>query len=598
MGFIPEEVIQQILDRCDIVEVVSSYVPLKKVGQNFKALSPFKHEKTPSFIVSPDKQIFHCFSSGTGGNVISFVMHMERATFPEAVHILAERCGIVIPQTAQNQGKLGIHDDVLRQMNEWTVEFYHRNLLTSREKGAVFAREYLKKRGISLDDVKKFRLGFASESWDCLARFLLNKKVKVELLEKAGLVIPRRNAEGHYDRFRNRIIFPIFDVRGRCIAFGGRSLDGENDAKYINSPETPVYTKGAHLYGLHLSKQAIAQDDQVIVVEGYMDFAIPFAAGVQHIVAALGTALTVQQIRLIRRYTRNIVLLFDADPAGQAAMIRSLDTLIEEGVYARVAELEAGEDPDSFVRKYGVEAFLKRVSEAKAADDFKMDFLFEHHDASTAQGRSKIAAEMLLTVNRFQDPIMRTEAVRKLAGRLSVVQNAMMTEQTLISELSRIARQPDRQVGRVKEPGTMGDQLKDVPSAERDLLQLMLIDAEFVEPVRSEVTLEGFQHAGIREVVGHIFQLFDRQGTLELTHLIARLEKQDMINFVSGLVSSEAAVVGNKKKVYRDCVEKLKSDSMRLQRKNILAEMEEAKAQGDEQRLNQLAQEFNRLLKR
>ncbi len=598
MGFIPEDVIQQVLDRCDIVEVVSTYVSLRKAGRNFKALSPFKSEKTPSFIVSPDKQIFHCFSSGLGGNVISFVMQMERVTFPEAVRILADRCGVVIPETAQERSEKGDHDDVLRQINEWAVEFYHRNLLTSREKEAVFAREYLKNRGISLENAKKFHLGLASESWDALARFLLGKKVKADLLEKAGLVVARHNQQGHYDRFRSRIIFPIFDVRGRCVAFGGRSLDESHDAKYINSPETPVYIKGSHLYGLHLSKQAIAQTDQVIVVEGYMDFAIPFASGVGPIVASLGTALTVQQIRLIRRYTRNIVLLFDADPAGQSAMIRSLDTLIEEGMYARVAKLESGEDPDSFVRKYGVEAFLKRVSAAQAADDFKMDFLFEKFDGSTAHGRAKIASEMLLTVNKFPDENLKSEAIRKLAGRLSVVQGAMMTQQALISELSRIARQPDRQAGRVKVEGPVNDQLTDVPPAERDLLKLMLVDADFVEPVRTDVTLEGFQHDGIREVVGHVFDLFDQQGELDLTRLIARLQKQEMINFVSGLVSSDISVVGNKKKMYRDCVEKLKTDSVRMKRKNILAEMEQAKSQGDEQRLAQLAEEFNRLLKR
>lgn len=598
MGFIPEEVIQQVLDRCDIVEVVSSYVPLKKAGRNFKALSPFRHEKTPSFIVSPDKQIFHCFSSGMGGNVISFIMHMERLTFPEAVRLLADRCGVAIPQAVSGISKKDDRDDVLRQINEWAVEFYHRNLLMSREKNAVFAREYLKKRGISLENARKFQLGLALEDWDALARFLLEKKAKAELLEKAGLVIARQGKEGHYDRFRNRIMFPIFDVRGRCVAFGGRALDSGQDAKYINSPETPVYSKGAHLYGLQLSKQAIAQKDQVIVVEGYMDFTIPFSAGVDNIVASLGTALTQQQIRLIRRYTHNIVMLYDADPAGQAAMIRSLDLLIEEGMHARVAGLEQGEDPDSFVRKFGVEAFLKRVSEAKEADDFKMDFLFEKIDPSTSEGRSKIASEMLLTINRFQDENLKVEAIRKLAGRLSVIQSSMMTQQALITELSRIARQPDRQAGRVKAEEPADDQFKDVPAAERDLLRLMLVDADFIGPVQSEVTLDGFQHGGVKEVARCIFELFSQHGSFELTLLISRLERQEMINFVSGLVSSGSSVVGNKKKMYRDCVDKMKNDNMRLVRKSLLAAMEDAKARGDEQQLAKLAQEFNRLLKR
>src|SRR3989338_780926 len=335
MGRIPDEIVQQVIDRSDIVEVVSSYVPLKKAGRSFKALSPFNHEKTPSFFVSPDKQIFHCFSSGTGGNVVSFVMKMEHMEFPEAIRFLAERAGIHIPdEKNEAPEKINLRQKIF-EINTLARDYFYEILLTDKSAEVNEARQYLKDRGITLDTVKHFFVGYALDQWDGLIKYLRKKDIPLGLMEKAGLIIAREKDQGYYDRFRGRIIFPIADLQGKCRAFGARVLpkknsEGEKEtAKYINSPETLLYTKGQHLYGFDMARENIAANDEVVIVEGYTDCVIPFQNGISNIVASLGTALTVEQIRLLRRYTRNVTMLFDADVAGQLAMLRSLDILIE-----------------------------------------------------------------------------------------------------------------------------------------------------------------------------------------------------------------------------------------------------------------------------
>ena len=352
MGLIPDEIIAQVLDRCDIVELISEYVTLKKAGRNFKACCPFHHEKTPSFVVNRDKQIYHCFGCGAGGNVIGFLMSHDHMDFPSAVRHLAQKAGIAIPETSSDASSetMGVRDMVLKA-NELTVDFFH-DILIKGQRGANSAQDYLKKRQVRLETAQKLKLGFAPDSWDGLITFLRSKNISLSIMEKAGLVIPREKSEGFYDRFRDRVIFPIFDLRGKCIAFGGRTMKAESGAKYMNSPETPVYAKREHLYGLHFAKQAIAQKDCAVVVEGYMDFLTPFQAGTENIVASLGTALTSEQIRLIRRYTRNVVMLYDADMAGQMATLRSLDLLVEEDMHVKIALLTSGEDPDSFIQKF------------------------------------------------------------------------------------------------------------------------------------------------------------------------------------------------------------------------------------------------------
>ena len=310
---IPDALLNQIQDRTDIVEIISAYVPLKRAGQNFKAPCPFHHDKTPSFIVSPGKQIFHCFGCGAGGNVFGFLMKYEKNDFREVVQALADRAGIEIPKDRRS----GLEEERFAEYakaNQWALDFYRNFLL--KESQAEKARAYLKKRGLLDVTTAAFGLGFAPADWD---RFYeaLRGRVADPILEKLGLIIPKKGG-GYYDRFRDRLIFPILDTRGTCVAFGGRVLD-DSLPKYLNSPESDFYSKGRNLYGLYQAKKPIRDRDAVVIVEGYMDLIACHQAGVQHVAASLGTALTSEQVRLIKRNTKNVFILYDADKAGEMA---------------------------------------------------------------------------------------------------------------------------------------------------------------------------------------------------------------------------------------------------------------------------------------
>ncbi|MCG2712485.1 MAG: DNA primase, partial [Candidatus Omnitrophica bacterium] len=399
MSKISNQQLDEILQRCDITEIIAGYIPLKKAGRNFKALCPFHHEKTPSFVVSPDKQIFHCFGCGAGGDVFSFVMKNERMDFPEAVKFLADKAGVrIMPETEKEAGAKYSVSTILYKLNELAAGYFQQNLLNASE--AKKARDYLLKRGISKESVSDFRLGFAPDLWDGLLTFLRSKSINDELLLKSGLVI--KNAQGRiYDRFRNRIIFPIFNAQAKIVGFGGRIIDVQDDAaeqhpqdkgpKYINSPETDIYKKSKNLYGFNFSKSYVQKEEYCIVVEGYLDFIVPFQANVKNLVASLGTAFTHEHVRLLKRYINNVVIVFDSDEAGQGAALRSLDLLIEEGMNVKIADLSKGFDPDSYVRKYGADEFRNRVKAAKTLFDYKLDLLMLKFDKESPEGKTQIA---------------------------------------------------------------------------------------------------------------------------------------------------------------------------------------------------------------
>ncbi len=587
MGFIPQDIISQVLDRANIVEVISGYIPLKQAGRNFKAPCPFHHEKTPSFVVNPDKQIFHCFGCGAGGNIITFVMKQERMEFPEALKLLAEKTGVEIPETtAQNNQVHEFKQQILR-VNDIAAKYYHQNLLSDKSELANTSREYLKNRGLTLEMVKKFQLGLSTEAWDGLIKNLREQNFSVTFLEKAGLVIPQNQGGGHYDRFRQRIIFPIYDGRGQSVAFGARSLDKDNPAKYINSPETPVYTKGHYLYGLNWAKDAINRQDSVVVVEGYMDFITPFNAGVENIVASLGTALTVDQIRLIRRYTKNVVLLFDADPAGQSAMMRSLDLLIEEGMAVKVAALADGEDPDSFVRTFGADEFIRSVENADSIFDFKIKFLQKKYSSDSVERNAKIAGEMLATIAKFENAIIRSEYLKQLAKALAVDPNALDLE---LKKIKPAAQPVNRLPAAPKTVFT-------IRPAEHSLLRLLLEEKDFIPMSRQEVTLADFQHKHVRDIVAKIFELFEEGHEAITPALMSCFENQEVLDIISGIVASEEVFSGDKQKIYRDCTLRLKQESLKSQRQEILLKMEAARNNGDTQALEELSLAFNQLIK-
>ena len=590
MGLIPEEIIAQVLDRSDIAEVIGGYLPLKRAGRNFKALCPFHNEKTPSFIVNPDKQIFHCFGCGVGGNVFSFVMRQENLDFPEAVRMLAGKVGIAVPQGAtQDKGTLSLKE-LLYKSNEQAVFYFHDNLIHGKNPAAVGARTYLQRRGIKLETAKRFKLGFALDRWDGLLKDLNKKGVGTQLLEKAGLIIPQEKKDGYYDRFRNRIIFPIFDIRSRPVAFGARAME-ETGAKYINSPETAVYTKGQHLYGLYLSKEAIRQKDQVIIAEGYMDFLLPYQYGIQNIVASLGTALTIEQIRLLRRYTKNIIMLLDTDQAGQNAMVRSLDLLIEEGLDVQVASLSAGEDPDSFIRKHGPDAFIQRISAAQPWFDYKLNILMGQHSYKTAEGKAKISGEMLLTINRLKNAVIKFEYIKKLAETIGV------SEEALLMELQKI---PERSF--VKEGQPSGETETIVEShvrvVERNILRLMLEEEETISFVKQKVTPDDFHNEMIRRIVKQIYEMLEQGKKVTVSSLMNCFDEPQVSRLIAQLMAPEHILSGDKERIRQDYVNRIISDRIKSKREHLRAQIQSAERAGNIEKLDKLRQAFNELIKR
>jgi len=425
MGTIPSQNIEQIAAANDIVEVIGSYFPLKRAGTNFKALCPFHQEKTPSFTVSPQRQTFHCFGCGVGGSVFRFVMDYEHLDFPSAVRKLAARAGIPV---IEERGASGDDDRqhetrrALLQIHAEATEWFHENLV--KGKGGAPAREYLKKRGIDRRIADDWQIGFAPESWDAFLTWAIDRGYRRPQILQSGLIKPRdeNRPDGEaYDRFRGRIMFPIHNDVGEVIAFSGRVLEKEAEgAKYLNSPETPLFRKGRVLFGLHKTKRGLIEANCAIVCEGQLDLITVFEAGITNVVAPQGTAFTEDQARILKRFVSEVVLCFDADTAGHKAAERSLDGLLQNNLIVRVAEMPAGEDPDSMIRLRGKVEFEKLVV---AARDF-FDSWIEHETASTdldsLGAKMQLARKLADTVARVHDPLMRGEVANKVAARLGV----------------------------------------------------------------------------------------------------------------------------------------------------------------------------------
>lgn len=415
--FVAEEIIEKIKESNDIVDVISESLPLKRVGRNYWGLCPFHSEKTPSFSVTREKQLFKCFGCGEGGNVITFIMKTKNLDFNEALRILADKANITLEETAENKknyDKLELYF----KMHVDAARFFFKNLNDHKE-----IREYFYRRGITDHTIRTFGLGFALNSWDSLLKYLKAMNYKEDDIVKCGLAT--KNEKGKvYDRFRNRMIFPVFDVRGRVIAFGARVMD-DSKPKYLNSPETPIYNKGTHLYGLNFARKN-SKEKSLIIVEGYMDCISLSQAGVKNVVASLGTALTKIQARLLRRSSEEVYISYDADNAGQAATVRGLDILRAEGVDVKVIQIPEGKDPDDYIRKEGLDKYLVLVKKALPLIDYKIEKAKVGLNIREDAGRIAYAKRVVGILNEL-DPIEKDVYVQKVSEDTGISENALMS---------------------------------------------------------------------------------------------------------------------------------------------------------------------------
>jgi len=411
------EIIDQIRQVANIVEIASLYTTLRTRGKKHVGLCPFHSEKGPSFTVDSDKQLFHCFGCGVGGDVFTLVMEKENLSFPEALKYLAERYHIPLPRQTKLSPELAKLEEKILKINEMALAFFRRNLFQTQE--GEGAQAYLRKRNLSAETLEVLKVGYAPNSWNALLTYFQGKGVELPLLEKAGLIIPGQKKPDFYDRFRGRIIFPIFGLTGKVVAFGGRTVI-DADPKYLNSPDTPVYSKGKVLYGLNWTKGAVHEARELILVEGYTDFASLFQAGIKNIAASLGTSLTESQVTLARRFADRMIVNYDGDAAGKSAAFRAVPICFEKGMQVNVLSLPENLDPDAFVRKSGRNSYLELAKKSISGLRYLIDTALQAGNMDVPEEKSRIVRSVVSELNKVPDSLVRSEYLRKAAEYLSM----------------------------------------------------------------------------------------------------------------------------------------------------------------------------------
>lgn len=581
-GYIPDEKIAELRERINIVDIISDYVSLKKVGKNYKGLCPFHSEKTPSFTVNEEKQIFHCFGCNSGGNVFNFVMKMDHLSFPEVVRELAKRYGVDLPKIKMFDADQGetLKREKLFNLNKLALSYYH-NLLVNEEEGRE-ARGYLKNRGIGDEVIIDHRLGYARNSWDGLLNFLSKRKVLLSLAEEVGLIIQKKG-RGFYDRFRGRIIFPIINPHGKVIGFGGRVLD-DTLPKYLNSPESPIYNKSNSLYGLNVAKDFIRSEDKVVIVEGYFDLLSLNQYGIKNVVATLGTALTQSHIKALKRYTKNMITIFDADEAGEKAVIRSFDVFLKDHISPKIAALPSGFDPDSLVKKVGGEGFREIIAGSIPLIEFVISETIKKHDTSSAEGKKNIIEEIVPVLAKIENRVERGLYIQEVSNRLGV------KEETILLQF--------RRTGREKIDLRREDiHFMDEDLAERILLQLMLLKDEVMHKIQGGAIIEEFTNKRYREIGLLFLDVFNREGWVDSIKVINLLEDEDSRSLVSQLLLEEESIVDSQKTL-ENCIYKVRMNRMKEEKKMLDLKIKEAQERKDETHLREFMISRQELMKK
>ncbi|HZR17087.1 MAG TPA: DNA primase [Verrucomicrobiae bacterium] len=536
-GFFSQTTLEQIRAASDIVEVIGSYIPLKRAGANFVALCPFHREKSPSFNVNPHLQIFHCFGCHKGGDVFSFVKEFESVDFPEAVRRLAERARI--PLEYQQGGG----DQRLRGLKEKLLEIHEQ--ITQRWQTALandaagqVAREYLARRGVSAEAIELFRLGYAPDAWDDTVNWSRGKGYEPAMMERAGLILHKQESDRYYDRFRGRLMFPICDEQGRVIGFSGRVLAGdEKSAKYVNSPETPIFTKSKVFFGLDKSKRAVLEAQSAVVCEGQLDLIACFMSGVQNVVAPQGTAFTGEHARILKRYAEEVVLCFDSDQAGQNAAVRSLDHLLASGLAVRVAVIPSPDDPDSFIKAHGGAAFKKLIDEAAGFYDFYLDRLCRENDVSSDRGRLTVLREMSVAVLKSGNVVLIDKYAQKTALRLGVTPDAVRLEFKKASAPRNTGPEPDEEA-----TGAQEEAAARPGPVESHLLKLLLTQEDLAGWAAAHLEPNWIEHPLVKQVVLLRLEAERNQTWQNLATFLAHCPSPEMQALITEATAAERPV--------------------------------------------------------
>ncbi len=582
---IPDHLIEEIRSRNDILDTISANILLKKSGQNYKGLCPFHSEKTPSFVVSPEKQIYHCFGCGAGGNIFKFIMEMEDLSFLDAIKTLAAKCGVTLPAFKPGQTNAKSNErDVLLNINQKAQSYF---ILSLMSKGGEQAREYLNSRG--LNDKKllaDYSIGWATSGWtDTLHQLQNQEKFSKNDLSRAGLIKQKEGAgkNNFYDRFRGRIIFPLQDIHGNLIAFAGRVI-GESEPKYLNSPETPLYIKGRHLFGFNRAKEAIRKQNKALIVEGYFDQMRAHQNGIRNTVATCGTALTLEQANLLKNHTKRATLIFDSDSAGQAATKKGFEVLLKQGMSVDVLSLPSGHDPDSFIYQFGPEKFLEKLKNAKPFVETFIDDIIADGDLTTPMGKVAVVNQVLPILMNVKNTIERTEWISILTER------AKIEDQALLNELKNAIKQ-DKTI--VSDP-LQKDGHQNKKNVELYLVRLMFSDKELALKIKEKVKIEDFIDPDLRLIVGSCYRLLAEGCELKVDFIMNQIDEPNIRNLLSE-IGVTSIPFDNPKQTVRDCINAINKkahaqqvEELKIQRNAALVAGESERSQKIQNKLEEL----------
>jgi DNA primase len=572
--------IEEIKSRIDIVELATEYLTLKKAGRNYLGLCPFHQEKTPSFTVNREKQIFYCFGCGEGGNAITLLMKIANKSFPEAIKELAEKTGVVLPRPTSNEGR---QRDSLREnitnLNLIAAQQYARNLYSPQGK---MVRDYLLKRGIAEETIKQFRLGFAPDSWRSLTDYIDGSGLSLKLAEQAGLVITGKEGS-FYDRFRGRLIFPIENVFGETIAFGGRILD-KGEPKYLNSPESPVYIKGKNLYGLNKTKEDIRKKGFALIVEGYFDLISLWNAGIGNVVASLGTALTREHLELLRRYTVEVVALFDPDEAGRKALDRSLELFLSMNMRAKALVLPEGLDPDDYVKKFGKDKLEELIANAQPLSDYYIENVLG--GVKTFEEKSEKVKTAIEFINKINDKKEKDLFIKRIAERTGLDQELLINEVYKKEVHTRQKSAGQKQALKIH-----------IDPVEVNLIRLLLEYPQKTLQVKKENILDFFLHPQLKALGEKIVEAYNLLGFVDLGVILPADEDAPLREKIFQLMM-EALPVDDVmlEKIFADNIRQIKRKWYKDQHRQIKIKLVQAQDKNDQSLLNILLQEKEKLL--
>jgi len=575
--------IDEIRNKADILQIVGEYVPLKKRGKNYLGLCPFHSEKTPSFTVSPEKQIFHCFGCNEGGNVFAFLMKIENISFSESVELLGERVGIAVKKTGAPPALQSDKDKFIGIM-DLAQKFYLESLESSN---GDIAKDYMKKRGLNEASVKVFDLGYSPDKWDSLLNFLFKKGVAQKDMEKLGLIIERADKSGFYDRFRGRLMFPIYDLRSHVIGFGGRvipsGLKTDEEAKYINSPDSPVYNKGFSIYGINVTKDDIKKARTAVLVEGNVDLITCWQYGIKNVVCPLGTALTSNQAKLIHRFADNVVIAFDRDNAGNTATARSVDILKDEGLNVKVSRYEGGKDPDEALKAKGSESFIKAINDAIPWMEYMISNTLSKYDLNGIEGRAKAVKAVALLIAQEKDEFVQKGYIKHAAEKLGFDIEEVSSEVKRHGFYSKKGEALSLKKS-VEKPSSK------IEKAEECLIKLSVNNKEIMDMFKRSVTWQEF--TGINtKVIAELLQSTEIDEK-DVTHfMLDNLLDEDSKKLFSKIMMNDYPAE-NAGKVASDCVNTIKAHHLKSQMESLRGEIMAAEKEGKLENVSMFHKEF------